>query len=77
VLVLQKYSILTGTTSDVVNSLPWLLVIGAAGGIALAYWLRFRRPTVYASLAQDPPPVEATPDTTPPSIPRDVVAEPI
>jgi amino acid transporter len=77
VLVLQKYSILTGTTSDVVNSLPWLLVIGAAGGIAFAYWLRFRRPTVYASLAQDPPPVEATPDTTPPSIPRDVVAEPI
>jgi amino acid transporter len=77
VLVLQKYSLLTGTTSGVVNSLPWLLVIGAAGGIGFAYWLRARRPNVYAALAQDPPPIEATPDTTPPSVPRDVVAESI
>jgi predicted membrane protein len=53
VLVLQKFDVLTGTESPIVNSLPWLLVIASVAGIAYAYWLRSRRPAIYTALARD------------------------
>jgi amino acid transporter len=55
VLVLQNFSLLTGTTSTLVNALPWLIAAAAIGGVGYAYWLRARRPSVYDYLAQDAP----------------------
>jgi amino acid transporter len=51
VLVAANYSTLTGSSSSVVNSLPWLLAALAAGGVAYALWLRANRRDVYAALA--------------------------
>jgi amino acid transporter len=50
VLVLQKFSLLTGSTSQWVARLPWVVAIAAVAGIAWAAWLRSNRPTVYANL---------------------------
>jgi amino acid transporter len=58
VLVLEKFSVLTGTTSGIVNYLPWLLVGASAVGIGFGLWLRSAKPAVYAALAQDQPDVE-------------------
>jgi amino acid transporter len=55
ILVLQKFSVLTGTSSGVVNALPWLIAAAAVGGVGYAHWLRVHRPAVYESLAQDRP----------------------
>ncbi|HEY3716822.1 MAG TPA: hypothetical protein VGL39_20025 [Jatrophihabitantaceae bacterium] len=63
VLVLQKFSVLTGTKSAVVNSLPWLIAAAAVGGFGYAYWLRAHRPGVYQALATDAP--APTPAPTP------------
>jgi len=65
VLVLQKFSVLTGTKSTVVNSLPWLIAAAAVGGFGYAYWLRARRPAVYQSLAADVPASTRTPAAIP------------
>ena len=55
VLVLRRFAVLTGTSSGVVNALPWLVAAAALGGVGYAQWLRARRPAVYAGLAADPP----------------------
>jgi amino acid transporter len=51
VLVVANYSTLTGSSSSLVNSLPWMLAVVAVGGVAYALWLRTYRRAVYAGLA--------------------------
>jgi amino acid transporter len=50
VLALTNYPSLTGSTSDVINSLPWLYVPIVAGGIAVALAARSRDPQRYARM---------------------------
>jgi amino acid transporter len=50
VLVVQKFAVLTGSTSKVVAALPWLVVIVAVAGACWAAYLRRRRPDVYSGL---------------------------
>lgn len=52
VLVLQKFSLLTGSTSEWVARLPWLVAIVAVAGAGWAAWLRSHRPAVYAHLGE-------------------------
>jgi hypothetical protein len=54
VLVVQNFSVLTGTTSAAVTALPWLIAAAAVVGLGYAWWLHRHRPTIYAALAQDP-----------------------
>jgi hypothetical protein len=51
ILLLQNYSIVTGTDSAVVNLLPWLIVVAAVGGFVYALWMRATAPQRYAGLA--------------------------
>jgi hypothetical protein len=51
VLLVNNFSLLTGSTNPVVAGLPWLLLIAAAGGVGYASWLKIRRPARYAALA--------------------------
>jgi amino acid transporter len=53
VLVLQKFAVLTGSTSEWVARLPWLVAIAAVAGAGWAAWLRSHRPSVYARLGSD------------------------
>jgi amino acid transporter len=59
VLILDNYPVLTGHDSGLINQLPWLLAVAAAAGFGFAFWLRVKRPQVYANLAgsQDEVPV--------------------
>ena len=50
VLVLGHYKYLTGTDSTIINSLPWLIPVGAAVGMGRAVWMRSRRPGAYAAM---------------------------
>jgi amino acid transporter len=50
VLVLGHYRYLTGTDSVVINSLPWLIPVGIAAGVARVAWLRAKRPEAYAAM---------------------------
>lgn len=54
VLLVEKFSLVTGTTSIVVNLLPWLLVAATVGGLGYAWWMRTFRPGRYAGLAEAP-----------------------
>jgi amino acid transporter len=47
VLAITNYPMLTGSTSDVINKLPWLHLIWIVGGLGVALWLRRRRPEIY------------------------------
>jgi amino acid transporter len=71
VLVAANYSTLTGSTSSLVNSLPWLLLVLAAGGVAYGLWLRTNRRDMYAQLAG----VEAEAEASPPARRATVTAE--
>lgn len=51
VLILQNFSTLTGLSSTLINSLPWVLVAIAVGGTLYGVWLRRNRPSVYAEIA--------------------------
>ncbi|MFC4942941.1 APC family permease [Pseudonocardia sp. GCM10023141] len=53
VLIVANFSLVTGTDSAIVNGLPWLIVIAAAGGLGYALWLRGNRPEIYAGLAAE------------------------
>jgi len=55
VLTATHYSTLTSTTSPVINALPWLYAVVVPVGLGYAYWLRRRRPAVYAGLAKTSP----------------------
>ncbi|MEV0125738.1 APC family permease [Streptomyces sp. NPDC050703] len=63
VLVVSNFDVLTGTDEPLVTALPWLLLLVAGVGVALASWLRSARPGRYARLggvsapASPPPPV--------------------
>lgn len=50
VLALVNYPSLTGSTSDVINALPWLYVPLVAVGLGVAFWMRATRPEVYARM---------------------------
>jgi len=46
-LIVNNYSVLTGSTSRAINELPWLLVVAGLAGFGYALWLRRARPEVY------------------------------
>lgn len=50
VLALVNYPSLTGSTSDVINNLPWLHLLVIAAGIGVALWMRANRPDRYAAM---------------------------
>lgn len=52
-LAILNFGTLAGSDSPVVGMLPWLLAVAAAAGLATAYWLKSRRPHVYAELLRD------------------------
>ena len=54
VLLVQNFSLVTGTDSAVVNALPWLIVVAAIGGVGYGLWIRSARPERYAGLAAEP-----------------------
>ncbi|MFZ3561238.1 APC family permease [Streptomyces sp. BH055] len=56
VLIVKNFDKLTGVSSPLINSLPWLLVLVALAGTVLGTWLRARRPAVYARIGADPAP---------------------
>lgn len=53
VLVVGHFSLLTGTTSAIVNDLPWLVLAAAVLGLGYARWLKANKPAVYGALAAD------------------------
>ncbi|MGW8328571.1 APC family permease [Streptomyces sp. NPDC055897] len=67
ILVMSNFDVLTGTTEPAVTALPWLLLIVAGLGVALASWLRSARPDRYARLGGGPVPVP--PSTAPAGAP--------
>ncbi|HEY4281353.1 MAG TPA: APC family permease [Conexibacter sp.] len=50
VLALVNYPSLTGSTSAVINKLPWLHLITIAAGIGVALWMRAKRPDAYRAM---------------------------
>ncbi|MFK0246250.1 APC family permease [Amycolatopsis azurea] len=52
-LAILNFPTLAGSSNGVVPLLPWLLLIVALAGLALAGWLRRFRPAVYAALEDD------------------------
>jgi amino acid transporter len=50
VFVVQKFSVLTGSTSALVADVPWVVVVAAVAGAGWAAWLRAKRPDVYQGL---------------------------
>lgn len=50
VLALVNYPSLTGSTSDVINNLPWLHLLVIAAALAVAFWMRANRPARYAAM---------------------------
>jgi amino acid transporter len=50
VLIAANYATLTGSTSSVVNSLPWLLMLAGIAGAGYALWLRKNRREVYRGI---------------------------
>lgn len=49
-LALVNYDAITGTTSVVINSLPWLHLVVIAVALAIVLWARSRRPERYARM---------------------------
>jgi amino acid transporter len=49
-LAVVNYPALTGVTSQIINSLPWLLVGVVGLGIGQALWLRSKRPAIYGRI---------------------------
>jgi amino acid transporter len=52
-LAIVNFPTLAGSSNGVVPQLPWLLLVVALAGLALAGWLRRFRPSVYAALETD------------------------
>jgi len=55
VLIAANYSALTGSTSPLINSLPWLLVLAGIAGAGYALWLRTSRLEIYSAIAAAAP----------------------
>jgi amino acid transporter len=66
-LLLLKFSLVTGSTSTLVNLLPWLMVVATVGGVGYALWMKAARPERYAGLAVAPA-AEIAPDVQPDSV---------
>lgn len=49
-LALSNYEAITGTTSTIINSLPWIHLVVIAVAVALGLWTRARRPDVYLTM---------------------------
>jgi amino acid transporter len=73
VLLVKNFSLVTGTTSTVINLLPWVIVLTAVGGFGYAFWMRSARPQRYASLADVDAP--GTVDAATPREARELMAE--
>ncbi|ONF70869.1 APC family permease [Amycolatopsis keratiniphila] len=52
-LAILNFPTLAGSSNGVVPHLPWLLLVVALAGLALAVWLRRFRPSVYEALETD------------------------
>jgi amino acid transporter len=52
-LAIGNFSALAGSDSPVIAQLPWLLLLVALAGIAVAAWLRRQRPSIYQALQTD------------------------
>ncbi|WP_135452855.1 APC family permease [Mycobacterium sp. DL99] len=52
-LAIVNFSVLAGSEDPVIGRLPWLLALCLVSGVATAFWLKARRPTVYANLRDD------------------------
>lgn len=50
VLSIRNYSALTGSTSPVINALPWFAALLATVGVGQALWLKQRIPETYARI---------------------------
>jgi hypothetical protein len=61
VLLLMNYSSLTGTSTNAINALPWLLAASVLGGLAYTLWLRRRSPASHAGIAAEGPADDAAP----------------
>ena len=55
ILAVTNYSMLTGSDSPVINSIPWILPVVVVAGLGYGLWLRSRRPEVYAGIAEGAP----------------------
>ena len=52
-LAVYNYSAVTGVTSPLINSLPTVLLVAAACGVAQARWLLKNRPNVYQCIGSN------------------------
>jgi amino acid transporter len=52
VLMIDKFSYVSGKDSAWVGALPWLLLLVTVGGVAFGLWLRHKRPERYAELGR-------------------------
>ncbi|MEU4228398.1 amino acid permease [Nonomuraea sp. NPDC026600] len=52
VLSVVNYSALTGSDNVLINAVPGLLILAAAGGVVVALRLRRHKPAVYAAIAE-------------------------
>ncbi|MFF4625130.1 APC family permease [Nonomuraea jabiensis] len=50
ILALANYEAVTGTTSTVINNLPWILVVVVAAAVIVANWTRVKDPERYARM---------------------------
>jgi amino acid transporter len=51
-LAVWHFSTLVGTDNVIVNNVPLLLAVAIAAGVAAGLWIKFKRPAVYAQIAQ-------------------------
>jgi amino acid transporter len=65
VLLVKNFPLVTGTTSTLVNLLPWLMVAATVGGVGYALWMRATRPPRYQGLAAEPAAEAAAPAAEP------------
>ncbi|MGW1893549.1 APC family permease [Streptomyces sp. NPDC002004] len=73
-LVVVNFDTMTGTDNPVVDSLPWLLLVGAVLGPAYALWIRSAHPERYARLAGVETRLEKTAEHTGRDVVEPVVA---
>lgn len=62
VLALANYPSLTGSDSQLINSLPWIYLPVVAVGLGFALWVRRRAPETYAQIGSTPLAEELTRD---------------
>jgi amino acid transporter len=61
VMAIDNFDVLTGSASDVVNGLYWLIPIVAVVGFGVGTWRTGRGADLEAGFAADPPPAVETP----------------